>query len=141
MKYFVPKVDIDSENFDKELEFELIAINGSSAYRNDRDRPYNGQPWTDNGIRGATKVEGLTMRDIRDCLVLAFLQSSLQPELRTKIEDGTWRWEDVYRIANDIDFQAVGQNMSCNIEKMMGIYPNTKGCPTADEILRDLELE
>ena len=32
-----------------------------------RGRPYNGQPHTCMGARGATEIRGLTFRDLRDC--------------------------------------------------------------------------
>lgn len=128
---------MDEANWEQKLEFEVFAANGNSTHRNDRARPYNGQPWTSNGIRGKVLVKGLTMRDIRDCLVMAFLQAAMRPELHKKIEDGTWRWNDVYEIA-DIDFGAVGQCLVCNIEKMMGVFPNLKGCPSIEESMEEL---
>jgi hypothetical protein len=33
-------VNIDDKDFNNKLEFAMLASIGSSAYRNDRDRPY-----------------------------------------------------------------------------------------------------
>jgi hypothetical protein len=82
-----------------------------------RDRPYNGQPHTDEGIRGATEVRGITMRDLKDCFVIgAFESTGLAAE---DYPDDIWGidW-------SDLDPMAVIQNMLCNVEKRMGIYPN-----------------
>lgn len=100
---------------------------GSTAYSNDRDRPYDGQPHTDNGKRGATKVQGLTIRDITDCFIKGFLLSNGidQPELYERVENGSWLHADIFKIdLENIDPIAALQNMSCEIEKMMGIFPN-----------------
>lgn len=82
-----------------------------------RDRPYNGQPWTTNGERGKTLVEGLTVRDIRDCYIKACFEAS-----------GLARdeWPDsLYKLPwDDMDPMAVAQNLTCEIERMMGIFPN-----------------
>ncbi len=72
-----------------------------------RERPYNGQPWTSFGERGKTLIKGLTKRDIGDCIARAFIQS-IPPE--EGIDGMGWT--------------ALIQNTGCNIEKMMGIYPN-----------------
>lgn len=69
-------IDFDDEDAKNKIEFALWSMGGSSDYRNDRERPYNGQSWTDEGKRGKTEVKGLTMRDIRDCLIKAMLLSS-----------------------------------------------------------------
>lgn len=101
--------------------------NGSSAKSNDRNRTYDGQQC--DGERGRTLVEGLTMRDIRDCFVKGFLLSNgvEQPELYNLVKSNDWLTDDIYRVNQDnIDPIAVAQNMLCEIEKMMGIFPNIK---------------
>ena len=147
-----------SEDFKEQLDFALWSTGGSSDYRNDRERPYNGQSWTDEGERGKTVVKGLTLRDIRDCLIKAMSMSapsdayleadvfvkcwdwSTEPAtptqylldrqnepdfVSTKAETGNWRPQDVYKINWDkVDPLAVAQNLSCEIERMMGIFPN-----------------
>lgn len=151
----VPIIDLEKKN---DLAFNIWSTHSSTDIRNDRERPYDGQSWTDEGVRGKTLVEGLTMRDVCDCLVKAFLISShdeeyLKPDIflkcwnfegdkatptefllqkqkedkfvSTKVETGNWRYQDVYKISSsNIDFLAVVKNMACEIEKMMGIYPN-----------------
>jgi hypothetical protein len=73
----IPMLDMSDENFSDNLAFNIWSDgNSSSDYRNDRERPYNGQSWTSQGERGNTEVTGLTMRDIRDCLIKAMIESS-----------------------------------------------------------------
>jgi len=139
----IPVIDINEENWERHLDFALWSTGGSSDYRNDRDRPYNGQPWTDGGIRGKQEVSGMTFRDLRDCFVKGLLKCSVdQPELRDAVEDGTWRTADAWKVdLSQIDPLGVWQTMSCEIEKMMGIYPNLKDCPSSDEICEELFRE
>jgi hypothetical protein len=100
----------------EDLPIFLEALCPSSlAARLDRDRPYDGQPHTDDGERGRTLVEGLTMRDVADCFVRACFESSGLP-----IEE----WPGSVHDLPDLDLMAVSQNLTCNIEKYMGIYPN-----------------
>jgi len=83
----------------------------------DRERPYDGQLWTDTGERGRTEIRGITFRDLRDCFIRAcFNSSSLDPKDYPKsVYDLDWE---------NIDIIAVEQNMSCWVEKYMGIFPN-----------------
>ena len=82
----------------------------------DRNRPYNGQPWTDDGERGQMMVQGLTMRDIRDCLILAFYSSASPAETPPKsVED--------LPLA-EMSLEAISQNLACWLERYMGIFPN-----------------
>jgi len=101
-----------------------------------RDRPYNGQPHTDTGTRGATEIKGITFRDLRDCFVRAVLLSTgaetidgvdMCPryEEACKGEAATLCEEDLYGWnLNKLDPIAIAQNLSCEVEKIMGIYPN-----------------
>lgn len=104
-----------------------------------RDRPYNGQPHTCTGIRGATEIKGITFRDLRDCFIRAFILSHdhyksgtlelLQPNatLRdeaVKGESACLCEQDVYKLAGSIDPIAFVQNLGCEVEMIMGIYPN-----------------
>ena len=83
----------------------------------DRSRPYDGQPWTDTGERGKTEIKGITFRDLRDCFIRALYDSS-------PIEAKDYP-KSVYDLdLNAIDIIAVAQNMSCWVEKYMGIFPN-----------------
>jgi hypothetical protein len=145
-----PILDASADDFKEQLEFNLWSTQSSSDYRNDRDRPYNGQPRTDQGVRGKMEVSGLTMRDIADCIVMAMLESAPHPQeywdrfteffndpekLKSeqdkfpmcKVELGTWRYQDVYKLDwSNIDPLAIVKNATCRIEKMMGIFPNTQ---------------
>lgn len=153
----IEKLDLSDEDFESKLDFALSTDGSSSDYRNDRERPYNGQPWTDGGIRGKQEVKGITMRDIADCLIQAMLVSCTNDGLSKKVFEisddpdigkgtkyaakGDWRKQDVYKIDfNDVDPIAIVQNLTCFIEHYMGIYPNVnlKGIPTTDEIMDDL---
>lgn len=82
----------------------------------DRNRPYDGQPWTDDGKRGMTEISGLTMRDVRDCLILAFYDSSPDREVPSSMEE--------LPLA-EMSLEAISQNLCCWIERYMGIFPNT----------------
>jgi len=81
-----------------------------------RERPYNGQPWTDDGERGRTMVKGLTMRDVRDCLILAFYAAA-------PIEDA-WPESVEDLPLQEMSLEAIAQNLCCWIERYMGIFPN-----------------
>lgn len=157
----VPILDSSSENFKEEFAFNKWSTQSNSDYRNDRERPYNGQPHTTNGVRGSVEVKGLTFRDIHDCLIKAMLISAANDDyleakefkkcwdfsvcktendkpkptqylldnqdkyVSTKVDTGNWRPQDVYKIDwSKINPLAIAQNLSCEIEKMMGIYPN-----------------
>lgn len=85
----------------------------------DRSRPYDGQPHTDGGggERGRQLVSGVTMRDIFDSFIVACYRSSGL--------DLQQYPDSVYRLPwNKMDPWAIGQNLTCEIEKRMGIYPN-----------------
>ena len=116
-----------NQDFNQFMRDAFDECDGSTAYSNDRNRAYDGQPHTDNGIRGATKVKGLTFRDITDCFAKGVLLSNGvdQPELYDRVENGSWLHSDIYKIdGTNIDIGVVCQNMCCEIEKMMGIFPN-----------------
>jgi hypothetical protein len=104
------KMDELAENLPEILE----SISTSGIFQ-DRHRSYNGQSWTDDGIRGMTEVKGLTMRDVADCLRIAIWESCGSPEDAASIYDCD---------LSECDAIAITQNLTCNIEKMMGIYPN-----------------
>lgn len=158
----VPLLDLDSSDFMEQLNFEMWSTQSSSDTRNDRNRPYDGQSHTDDGVRGQQIVSGLTMRDIKDCLIMAMIESAPcdkmmeegefmkcwdfsecksggkakptqylldhidEPDyIMHKVELGIWRPQDIYKINwGDIVPLAIVKNLTCNIEKMMGIFPN-----------------
>lgn len=94
-----------------------------------RDRPYTGQSHTDLGIRGAQEVYGVTMRDIRDCYLRAIclsagVENPLLYEEAEKGENGCICENDIFDLHGSIDPISVQQNLTCEIEKLMGIFPN-----------------
>ena len=82
---------------------------GDVAMTAHRERPYLGQAHTTHGERGKTEVKGITMRDVADCIARGFAQSLCPGD----------KW--------DFDEGAIVKNAMCNVEKMMGIYPNVPG--------------
>lgn len=105
-----------TEPLDLETELEKIGPTSLAAHL-DPTRPYDGQPHTDHGERGKTKIEGITFRDLRDCFIRACYESSGLPpkDWPGRVHDLPW---------DDMDIIAVAQNLSCNVEKAMGIFPN-----------------
>lgn len=101
-----------------------------------RDRPYNGKPHTHTGQRGKTEIKGITFRDLRDCFIRAILLSTgaetisgkdMRPlyEEACKGEDAVLCENDLYGWdLNQLDPIAVAQNLSCEVERIMGIFPN-----------------
>ncbi len=111
-------------------ELKDIIDEVTGAHRGDmfRARPYDGQPHTDLGERGKQEVHGITMRDLRDCFVRAVALSSGPGALyqeACKGERATISENDLYGVDwGEIDIVAVQQNLTCEIEKLMGIFPN-----------------
>lgn len=101
-----------------------------------RNREYDGQAHTDQGTRGKQKVKGLTMRDIRDCYIRAVLLSAshVVPKLydeALKGEDANLDGGDLFGFDLDkLDPIAISQNLTCELERVIGIYPNIS--PLAD---------
>lgn len=99
-----------------------------------RTRPYKGQDHTDYGERGKTLIQGLTMRDICDCYVRGFIMAGnhvFDPKLykeANKGERAKLSPNDLFGVdINEIDPVAICQNMMCEVERMMGIFPNVSG--------------
>jgi hypothetical protein len=113
-----------------------------------RDRPYSGQTHTMTGERGATEIKGVTFRDLRDCFIRAVLLStggqfaseeSKRAHLKALYDEAdkgplaTLCENDLYGFDLDqLDPIAIAQNLSCEIEKIMGIYPNVPALTTKD---------
>jgi hypothetical protein len=111
--------EVDLGELHKELCFAFKEVQGASAFSLERDRPYDGQPHTDCGVRGKTLVTGLTMRDVSDCIVRGFLAAAGIPERGNPCHD------DIYQIdLAKIDPGAVISCSMCEVEKMVGISPN-----------------
>jgi hypothetical protein len=92
-----------------------------------RNRPYKGQSHTDYGERGKQLISGLTMRDIVDAFIMGAMAAG-NDQIKNYLEREKLRlftWNDLYKLDwSKIDPGAVSQNMTCEIEKMMGIFPN-----------------
>jgi hypothetical protein len=104
----------DFFNDDGIREFErnhsyCFEIRSDAALLAHRERPYNGQPHTDHGERGKQLVHGVTMRDIADCIARGMRQAC--------------RNEDELNSC-PFSVEAGIQNTMCNVEIMMGIFPN-----------------
>lgn len=100
---------------------------GFNDHNMERSRPYTGQPHTDTGERGRTEVKGVTFRDLRDCYLRAVCLSSgptnMYHEAR-KGERAAICEQDIYPLWNQVDPMAVFQNFACEVERIMGIFPN-----------------
>jgi hypothetical protein len=124
----------DSINFDSFMT-AIDAELGLSDCDMHRDRAYQGQDHSWTGARGQFEVSNVSFRDLRDAFIrgsfmCAYNQS---PELYHEAnlgEEGLICSNDLYTInLGEIDPMAIFQNMACEIEKMMGIYPNIPGFP------------
>ena len=81
-------------------------------------RPYRGQRHTADGERGKQQIVGLTVRDIRDCLILSFYDAS-PPENKKNPPKSV---EDLP--LHEMSLESISQHLMCWIERYMGIYPN-----------------
>lgn len=126
---------------DRELQSLWGQIEDDLGYNDHnmrRDRPYSGQPHTDTGQRGATEIRGVTFRDLRDCFIRAVFLSAhhvkpAQYEEACKGENAVLCENDLYGWdLNQLDPIAVAQNLSCEVERAMGIYPNVPGLKSKD---------
>jgi len=123
------------------LESMIDEATGATDHNMRRDRAYTGQPHTDKGVRGATEISGITFRDLRDCFIRAMCKSAdpdtdeglaLHREAE-KGEDACLCEKDLYgKALNDIDPLAVSQNLTCEVERLMGIYPNVPSLRDSD---------
>lgn len=94
-----------------------------------RCRPYLGQDHTNTGVRGKTEINGVTFRDLRDAYIRAYclscgIENPAFYEEAQKGEKASLSENDIYNLKGSVDPIAVLQNLSCEIEKLMGIYPN-----------------
>ncbi len=98
----------------------------------DPNRPFDGQSHTDDGERGKTEIKGVRFRDLCDCVVKALVYaasftSENEKELRQKVKDNTICCQDLYELElSKMSLAALIQNISCEVEKFMGIFPNVR---------------
>lgn len=77
------------------------------------DRPYVGQPQTNEGDRGKIEVQGVTFRDVYDCIALAFGRSSGLP-------DSQWQTMEIYELqVSEMDPIAICQNACVLLRERM----------------------
>ena len=116
-----------------ELEDLGDIIQGLGDHLTHPDRPFTGQPYTDQGERGKTEVHGIRFRDLADCVAKAFVDASStdqgseeeQDEWIRRADDGTLSYNDLYRLdLSKMDPVALIQNVCCRVEEAMGIFPN-----------------
>jgi len=109
------------------------AIEALTDHTTDRNRPFTGQPQTENGERGKTEIKGIRFRDLADCIVRALVNSAaldlkdedFRQELYRRAEDRTLNYNDLYKLdLSKMDPMALIQSVNCEVEKMMGIFPN-----------------
>lgn len=122
---------------------------GFNDHSMQRNRPYNGQPHTSTGMRGSAEIKGITLRDLRDCYIRAILLSTggeYWPEQEKKAQmkalyEQATRGPDAVLCENDLygfdldrlDPMAVFQNLACEVERIMGIYPNVPELQAKDQ--------
>jgi len=127
--YDMPENPKDFKKLWTQIENDL----GHHDMNMDRNRPYYGQPHTDTGARGATEIRGITFRDLRDCFIRAVCLSGAQqhPDLFAEAQKGEQAAlceNDVYRFDFEkLDPMAIYLNLSVEVEKIMGIFPNIPG--------------
>ena len=81
------------------------------------------------------------MRDLRDCFMRGVAQSSGEGTLYNEAQKGEQACiceADLYKI-KEMDIMAVCQNMTCEVERLMGIFPNTPSL-SYEEIVKIIPL-
>lgn len=128
------------------IDEAIDAATGANEHNMRRDRPYAGQPWTEGGARGKTEIKGVTFRDLNDCFLRAIFQvtSRYNPTLYKESEKGEHAclcWNDAFQMKgwDEIDPLALAQNLSCEVERAMGIFPNILGL-SLKETMRDVPI-
>ena len=88
----------------------------------DPNRPFTGQPNSLAGERGNQLLYNIRMRDIQD-LILKHIAHMCADDRN----DNEITIDDIYKYdLNDIDPLGLVVEVCCDIERMMGIYPNLK---------------
>ena len=87
-----------------------------------RSRSYSGQPHTIEGIRGSRQIQGISLRDLRDCYIRAFCLSDgvdhpIHHQEALKGEHAVLCENDIYEL--NVDPMAVLQNLMCELERLM----------------------
>jgi len=95
------------------------------------ERPHSGQTHTFTGDRGRQEINGISVRDVADCMVKGLAWSAndqLTDEARARIDADQFTYEELYDLnLSLIDPIAAVQNLIVEIEKRMNIFPNVPG--------------
>ncbi len=85
------------------------------------------QPHTIAGKRGDVIINGVTFRQIAECVLRGMLDGATHYDKTDTVNLDYHRLIDIiYKVEwlGDFDPMAIVQNASCHIEKVLGIYPN-----------------
>ena len=124
-----------SQQFVDELTNAIAVLAGPENML--RSRAYTGQPHTSLGDRGKLPINGLCMRDLQDCYIRAYIKAHPTLDEEGKdIEPNATLYKEasrgqhamlnsnaLFKLVGDVDPLAVFQNLACEVEKMMGVYP------------------
>ena len=117
--------DINEKRNEKETPISSIndltnVIDQFNAHNIDPNRPFTGQAHTVQGERGMTEVNGIRLRDIADCIAIGLINSTLNMDLREKIDNKTLTYNDLFTLDfNKIDPVALIQSACYQIEHAM----------------------
>ena len=75
----VPVIDFDPDDPEDMAKKLMTAMSDKSLVQN-KERPYAGQAHTNTGKRGQQPIEGVTMRDIYDCIILGMVGGCHDPD-------------------------------------------------------------
>lgn len=95
----------------------------------DRKRPYGTDLGLDGTPRESLMIEGMTTRDMQDCMLRALAECSDDTELQREAaegEDGDLHVNFLYRV-NQFDFGRLPGAFMLEIEKAMYVHPNIVG--------------
>lgn len=113
----------------------------------DPNRLFDGQYHTDDGERGKTEIKGVRFRDLCDCITKAFVHAAAhtvenEGELREKVETNTICRQDLYQLdLSRMDPGTLIKNISCEVERFMGIFPNIPTQHTIDMPVYKTDVE
>lgn len=136
-----------SESFMEQFCNLVSVLAGPEDMR--RTRQFNGQPHTDLGERGALVLNGINLRDIKDCYIRAFIAAHPTIDENGKdIEPNATLYKEalkgqhamlnsnaLFKLVGEPDPLAVCQNLNCEIEKLMGVFPNLPGADSEHSTL------
>ena len=112
-------------------------IEAFGAHNIDPARPFTGQEHTDEGARGQQEIHGVRMRDLADCLAIALVycaKEGLEEAWIHSVESNALTYNDLYKLdLSMMDPVALIQNLTCEVEKRMGIYPNVPDLTSKDK--------